>query len=307
MDPELVALADAASTSGRAPLPDISLTEARERIMAGNRMCAAGPAIRSVKDHDVRAAHGPLGVRVYEDAGDPAATLVYAHGGGWITGDLDYADELCRFLARDAGLRVVSVDYRLAPEHPHPAPLEDLRAAWDWTVENWRDAGPLGIAGDSAGGNLASVTAIETCGLVGRAPDFQVLLYPVTDSNFTNDSYTACAGAFPLGRADLEYCFEQYSDPLSWSDPRVAPLMTPDLTELPPSLVVTAGHDPLHDEGVALAQRLDEASVPTEVMDFPTLCHGFLRFTGASAACRHARSTIVDAVARLAYSAQLTE
>lgn len=299
MDAELTTLAEAGRARGLAPLPAITVAEARERIVKGNALCASGPQVASVVDLTVPVGGGVIGVRVYSPEARPAATLVYFHGGGWITGELGYPDELCRFLAADAGLRVVSVDYRLAPEHPFPGPLEDAWAAIQWTARTYDDT-PLGIAGDSAGGNLAAVCThrARDHGLDLR---FQVLVYAVTDSDLERESYVSCATAFPLGRADLAYCFDRYApDPGQRASAEVSPVRAADLSGLPPALVVVAGHDPLHDEGVAYAARLVDAGVPTELVEHPTLCHGFLRFSGASAAVRSARDDLVASVRRLA-------
>jgi acetyl esterase len=161
------------------------------------------------------------------------------------------------------------------------------------------------VGGDSAGGNLAAVTVAESAHGQGSAVDFQFLLYPVTDSDFHRPSYQACAQAFPMGRADLEHCFARYLpagvDPAS---PRVAPMRAEVLRGLPPALVAVAGHDPLHDEGVAYAERLRHEGVEVTMLDYPHLCHGFLRFTGASAGCRTAQTEIVTAARSLADTAR---
>jgi acetyl esterase len=307
LDPGLDALRQGRDASGASPMTQASVAENRERIVAGHRLCSAGPEIAKVEELSVPAEgdRPAVPVRVYTPGEDVAATLVYLHGGGWFTGDLDYPDELCRFLARDAGLRVVSVDYRLAPEHPYPLPLDDAEAALVWAAAEFPDV-PLGISGDSAGGNLAAATLLRAR---GGGPDvaFQMLVYPVTDSDFDRDSYRACEHGFPLGRADLEHCFAHYApDPAVRAGVEVSPVRA-DLTGMPPALVVVAGHDPLHDEGVAHAARLREAGVPVTLMDHPTLCHGFLRFTGASPASAAARDELVGLVARLARGANVDQ
>jgi acetyl esterase len=297
MDDELVQLAAAGRARGLAPLPAISAAEARARIAAGNRLCAAGPEIDSVEDLRIPAGDDSIELRVYRHGTAPLGTLVYFHGGGWVTGDLEYADELLRFLASDTGLTVVSVDYRLAPEHPFPIPLEDARAALTWTSRHLAEDGMLIVGGDSAGGNLAAACVHRAQDEHRPRIDLQVLIYPVVDSDFTRPSYDACATSFPLGRADLEYCFSQYVPDVTQRDlPLVAPLRAPELDGLPPALVVVAGHDPLHDEGVAYATRMAEAGPGARLLEFPALCHGFLRFTGASGACATARDVVTTAL-----------
>lgn len=303
LDPGLDELRRGRDASGATPMPQTSVAENRARVVAGHRLCSAGPAVAKVEDLEVPGpgTRPPVPVRVYTPDGEVAATLVHLHGGGWFTGDLDYPDEVCRFLARDAGLRVVSVDYRLAPEHPYPLPLDDAEAALAWAAAEFTDV-PLGISGDSAGGNLAAAALLRARD-AGPPVDFQALVYPVTDSALDRDSYRACEHGFPLGRADLQHCFDHYApDPTVRAGTEVSPLRA-DLTGMPRALVVVAGHDPLHDEGVAHAVRLREAGVAVTLVDHPTLCHGFLRFTGASPAASAARDDLVDLVARLARGA----
>ena len=292
----LAALRDAAA--GNTPMVSLSPAEARERVVLGNRLCADGP---DVSVTDLPAGDGrPVPVRVYE--GDRAlVTLVYAHGGGWVTGDLDYADELHRFLAAEAGVRVVSVDYRLAPEHPFPAGLDDLAATWTWAAATYDE--PLALGGDSAGGNLAAALAVRG---PQPGPSFLVLAYPVLGRPGGTASYRRRAGAFPTGAADMRWFFEHYlagQDPGDVSD--LVPISAPHLVHLPPTHVVVAGHDPLHDEGAALVTALDTVGVPATLSDHEDLCHGFLRFTAVSEGARSARSALVAQVKRLAAGAAI--
>ena len=255
------------------------LAEMRQRVAAGNALCAAGPDLET---EDVSL--GGVRARVYHGA--PGRTLVWFHGGGWVTGDLDYSDELCRFLARDAKCTVVSVDYRLAPEHPYPAALDDVRtvlASFD---------GLLAVGGDSAGGNLAAVCAREHRSRLA----FQVLVYPVTDHDFTRPSYLRDS---PLGAEAVRWFWDLYVPDVSLRDrPDVSPLRA-DLAGLPPAHIVVAGNDPLHDEGIAYADSLRVAGVPVTVTDYPSQVHGFFRLTGADPAARAAVPEFTDAVATL--------
>jgi acetyl esterase len=287
LDPELAALREAGA--GNAPLVTLQPREARERVVAGNRLCSAGPDVE-VRDELV----GAVPVRIYGPP-DAATVLVYAHGGGWVTGDLDYSDELCRFLAADAGCRVVSVDYRLAPEHRFPAGLDDVRSVVSRALASSSDA-PVGVAGDSAGGNLAAVIAQEERARLA----FSVLLYPSVDHDFTRPSYRDATRAFPISGRDMEWFFDLYATAAERDLPAVSPLREQDLGGLPPTHVVVAGHDPLHDEGVEYAAALAAAGVPVSVAEHPELCHGFLRFTAASAAARAARDQVVARAAEMA-------
>ncbi|WP_222430598.1 alpha/beta hydrolase [Nocardioides sp. J9] len=298
LEPALAALRDGAA--GGTPMIEMSPAQARERVAAGNHLCADGPAV-DVRDLGPDEGPGPT-VRVYLPVAPatPVATLVYAHGGGWVTGDLDYADELCRFVA-DAGVRVVSVDYRLAPEHPYPAGLDDVAAAWAWARQRYD--GPVGLGGDSAGGNLAAAVALRAA---ADAPaDFLLLLYPVLAAPGSTPSYTTQGTAFPIGEAEMRWFLEHYSGSPEAGEaagPDLFPLLSGDLGTLPPTHVVVVEHDPLHDEGVAFAAALREAGVPVTLERHPDLCHGFLRFTAASPRSREARDAVVDAVRRLAAS-----
>jgi acetyl esterase len=269
------------------------VAEARERVQAGNKLCAGGPEIASVVDRVVESNGSSVPVRIYENTEQTERVLVYVHGGSWITGGLDYADEVCRFLARDASCAVVSVDYRLAPEHPYPAALHDVGAVLRWTRGRYSDA-VLGLMGDSAGGNLAAATVIDAQ-REGPRIDLQVLVYPVVDHDVTRPSYVA--NSFPISRDDMVFAFDLYvPDPALRADPRVSPLRLPRHAGLPPTHLVVAGHDPLHDEGVEYAERLASAGVSVTWDDHAELVHGFLRFTAASQGCAAARDRLVNRV-----------
>ncbi|MFD1858329.1 alpha/beta hydrolase [Aeromicrobium camelliae] len=292
LDPAIAALRDGARGSGAAALVDLTPEEARERVSGGDAACAAGPPVDHVEDLLVPTATqaSPIRVRRYEH-GAPHATLVYAHGGGWVTGDLEYADELCRFLAARAGLRVLSVEYRRAPEHRCPAAVDDVDRCLAWAAEQHRDL-PLFVGGDSAGGNLAAVVAQRRRDLVTGL----VAVYPVLDHDTTRDSYREQQDGFPIGARDMAWFFDHYTDPDQRSDPRVSPLRGVRAGH-PPTYLLTAGHDPLRDEGFAYADALRALGVPLRHDHEPALCHGFLRTTGPSDGARAARDRLVEAVA----------
>lgn len=284
MDPAVAELARAAAAAGAAPLHEISPAEARARVSAGDRLCSAGPALYSVDDIPV----GEITLRVYRPRPTSTGrTLVWCHGGGWVTGDLRYSDELCRFLARDTDATVVSVGYRLAPEHPFPRALEDTRSAIEWVRSSI--GGVLAVGGDSAGGALAATCAPGT--------DFLVLVYPVTDHDLTRPSYVTRAEAFPVGAAAMRWFWDHYlPDPARRAG--ASPLRR-DLSGHPPAVMVVAGHDPLHDEGVAYARKLRAAGVSVTLRDYPSLVHGFFRLTGAVPAARTAMTELTDTVGQL--------
>ena len=223
---------------------------------------------------------GDLPVRVYRRLGGPslAPAIVYYHGGGWVVGDLDTHDGCCRVLAEVSGCVVVSVDYRLAPEHRFPAAVDDAVAAFRWVQEHHREIGVLpgrvGVMGDSAGGNLAAVVA-QQC-RDEDPPVAQSLVYPATNAHFDSRSHELFAEGFLLTRADVEWYRAQYlPEVATWDAPAASPLLAPDLDGLAPALVVTAGFDPLRDEGAAYAERLSDAGVPCEYRCYDDMVHGF--------------------------------
>lgn len=246
--------------------------------------------IEFVRDYAFDGPHGDVPVRVYrpdaETVDTPTPTLVFYHGGGWTLGTLDSADDLCRNLARRVGGVVVSVDYRLAPEHPFPAGLDDAYAALEWAAENAEtfggDGSTLVVAGTSAGGNLAAAVALSAQEFNGPTISHQALFYPITDYAFDTDSYAENADGPLLTRADMEWFWEQYlRSPVDGANPYASVLRASesDLSGLPPATVVTAGFDPLRDDGAAYAERLSEANVDVDHHHYPTMAHGFLSLT----------------------------
>lgn len=297
LEPEIAALRDAAKDTAGPPLTEMSPEAARERVRAGNGLCSGGPTeVRVTDSAATTAGDPPVPVRIYEH-GQAPLTLVYAHGGGWVTGDLDYSDELCRYVAT-TGVRVVSVDYRLAPDHPFPAAFDDVRTAASWAAGQY---GRIALGGDSAGGNLAAAAALSLSdGSEGERPAFLVLVYPVLDASMGQPSYVENAQAFPIGAADMEWFLDHYVAPLDRRDPRVAPLRADSFEKLPPTHVLAAGHDPLRDEALAFADGLEAIGVPVSVDLQPSLCHGFLRFTAVSRVASAARDQLVARIAELA-------
>lgn len=229
-----------------------------------------------------RAGHIPL--RSYTPANAAAGALpvlVFFHGGGFVIGDLDTHDGICRLIANQSGARVIAVDYRLAPEHKFPAAVEDARDAVAWVARNARELGidskRLSVGGDSAGGNLAAVVSQLAKENAGPAIAFQMLLFPVTQVGADTQSMRDCADGYFLDRATIDWFFASYlSDSSQKSDPRVSPLLTADLKGLPPAFVMTAGYDPLHDEGVQYLENLRAGGVAATHTDYPSLVHDFI-------------------------------
>ena len=245
----------------------------------------------------------PLRARHYAppDPGGPHPLLVYYHGGGFTYGDLETHDGVCRMLCRHAGVHVLAVDYRLAPENPFPAAVEDARRTLAWASER---AGQLGadreriaVAGDSAGGNLAAVIAQLAARDGGPAPALQLLIYPVTDFSRRRRSRELFGEGFLLTDSEMDWFEENYlgSNAAHKLDPRASPLLAEDLSGLPPALVVTAAFDPLRDEGEEYASALRAAGTPVALRRFPGFIHAFTGACGVSRTCREAVIEIAGA------------
>ncbi|SLN11737.1 alpha/beta hydrolase [Oceanibacterium hippocampi] len=238
--------------------------------------------VASVRDIAIDGADGPLKARLYhpENAGERLPLLVYFHGGGWVIGTIESHDSLCRELAIRGDIAVLSVDYRLAPEHRFPAAVDDAHAAFRWAARHAAtlgiDPGRIAVGGDSAGGNLAAVTALRTRNEAHR-PAFQLLLYPATDLATQSESHRRLADGYLLTAALMDYFSGHYLGDRSAADhPDASPILAADFSGLPPAWVLTAGYDPLHHEGEAYAEALSGAGIPVRHRHFPGQIHGFL-------------------------------
>jgi acetyl esterase len=253
--------------------------------------------IGATADRSFPGPSGEVGLRVYTPLGATAPLLpglVFFHGGGFVLGDLESHDGLCRTLSNESGCRVVSVDYRLAPEHPFPAAVEDSFAAVKWVATNAAelgiDAARIAVGGDSAGGNLAAVAAVLAKKAGGPKLAFQLLIYPVAQlGGAETASMRENAKGYFLEKASMEWFTRLYCPEASQrSDPRLSPLLARDVTGLPPAYVVTAGFDPLRDEGKAYADKLDAAGVAVTYVNYPGMVHGFFSFRGLVPKAREA-------------------
>jgi acetyl esterase len=284
LDPQARALLDLMIERGVPPMHTLEPPEAR-RLYRERRGFTQPPSITMAEVRDLAAEgpRGPIGMRLYrpDSAAAMAPALVYYHGGGWVIGDLDTHDVLCRDLAHRSGCVVVAVDYRLGPEQPFPAAVDDCLAAARWVQAQASalgiDAARIALGGDSAGGNLATVTAIGLRDGGGFAPRFQLLIYPGTDMRATAPSHTSNGQGYVLTADTIAYFRAKYiPDPRQWTDWRASPLLHGNLAKLPPALVLTAGYDPLRDEGRAYADALSKAGVPTQYVCFERQVHGFI-------------------------------
>jgi len=281
------------------PVEDRTPGEARAALLRSTRAIAGRPvAMAGVRALTVAGAAGPLGARLYVPAGAgeaPAPLVLFFHGGGWVVGDLDSHDAPCRALAAAAGMRVLAVDYRLAPEHPYPAAVDDAVAAFGDVVARAGELGAdperIAVAGDSAGGHLAAVLAQRCSAGGGRAPAFQLLIYPATDFVGDHRSTALFATGFLLTKASMDWYEAQFvPDP---DDKRAAsPLLAESLAGMAPAMVVTGGFDPLRDEGEAYAAALRTAGVPVVARRHPGQVHGFFNATGVGSAAHEAIAEI---------------
>lgn len=279
----------------RAPIWQGTPEDARASQASVLAARAPGPALASVRDAII----GGTPARIYMPSDAPPALMLYFHGGGWVMGSVDDSDAHVRRMALATGCGIVSLDYRLAPEHPFPAPVEDGIAAWRWMVAEYMGDAPIGIGGESAGGNIAAGTTIALRNLGLPLPAFQILGYPVLDPAMDSASY-ACQAAGPmLSAQDMAWFWDQYVPaPADRHDPRAAPLQAADLSGLPPALIMSAACDPLCDEAAAYAERLAAAGVSVRYRCFAGMIHGFYKMAdvleGGRAALAEAAAFITE-------------
>ncbi|WP_216213534.1 alpha/beta hydrolase [Amycolatopsis aidingensis] len=293
-------------------LQQLSGTELVGRSVRGSRTAidearhlVSGKPIQPVGSREVTipAEHGDLPATLYTPEGLPEGSgmLVFYHGGGWVIGSRVSHENTARFLAKHAKVRVLSVEYRLAPEHPFPAPVEDALAAFDYAhakaSELGADQDRIAVGGDSAGGNLAAVVALRTTRRGGPAPAFQLLIYPAVDASVRRRSRELFGAGFFLTDEAMTWFMDRYvPDPDRRTDPSVSPLLAEDLSGLPPAYIATAGFDPLRDEGEAYAEQLAAAGVRVALVRQPDLIHGYVNFLGLGRRCTEATAEAAGAL-----------
>jgi acetyl esterase len=300
LDPQARAMIERTQALGLPPTREMTPQQARDSV---RQRSAALPReeVQSARDYRVAVDGGAITVRVFTPRGTaPLPALVYFHGGGWVTGDIDTHEGICRTLANAAGCVVASVDYRCAPEFTYPAAAEDAYAATRWVVDNARELGVdvrrLAVIGDSAGGNLAAAVSLMARDRKGPSISMQVLVYPVTDCDFTRPSCIDNAEGYLLTTDSMKYYWDQYAPGDRRLQPYASPMRAASLAGLPPALVITCEYDPLRDEGEAYAAKLAAAGVPVAQTRYPGMIHAFFRFTNVLDAARAAVKEVTAAL-----------
>ena len=294
LDPQLQAMRDQRERDNVPPLYTMSLTEARAADLASIRDSGGAPEpVYEVADLKITGPGGELPLRLYRPASErPLPALLYFFGGGWVLGTIDTADGVSRSLANSTGALVAVVGYRLAPEHPFPAAVDDCYAAVRWVAEHSGEIGAdparLAVGGDSAGGNLAAGVALRARA-DGPALAGQLLVYPNTDQLADDESMRAADDPFLFNRHSVAWYRQHYlASPGDAASPLASPLRAESLAGLPPALVITAEYDPLRDQGEAYARRLADDGVQVELSRFPGMAHGFFTMAGTVDASRAA-------------------
>ncbi len=290
LDPDAQILLDAMLKAGRPAFDTLTPVQSRQQMREIRAaLKQVQPAVAEMRDLTAKAPHGDIPLRLYRAhalrSSERQPVLMFFHGGGWVFGDLETHDNLCRSLANAADCTVVSVDYRLAPEHKFPAAVDDAFAATKWVVEHASELGldtsRLALAGDSAGGNLATVVSRLAVDQGDLDVAYQVLLYPTTDLSLASDSYNRAGDRFNLTGRAMRWFRDHYLTSLDQvEDWRASPSRITNLAHMPPALIVTAGCDPLCDEGEAYAHLLARNNVPVTYRHFPGQMHGFASMAG---------------------------
>jgi acetyl esterase len=303
LDPQAQSVLERVAQREEVPLASLTPVEARRSSLADSEFYAAPIPMAEVRDLSIPLDGRVVSARLYHPASRTLdALLLWLHGGGWVVGDLDYADVDCRALAAASGFSILSADYRLAPENPYPAGLDDAyrAAAWAARTPQQLDLEPgffLAVGGDSAGGNLAAAVALRAKEEGEPRIDFQLLVYPVTDHLLDLPSYESFGEGHWLTTEEMAWYWDHYlADRGRRSDPLASPLRASSHRGLPPALVLTAEFDPLRDEGEAYAEKLRAAGVPVKLTRYEGMIHGFFSCGGVIDAAHDAIAECGEAI-----------
>jgi len=308
LDPQVKALLDAFAeqNAGQPKMSELPPADARQLYLGMAAMLdLTDVPIGKSEDRTIPGPAGDIPVRIYTPVaagGGSLPLLMFFHGGGWVIGDLDTHDSLCRTLANESGCKVVAVDYRLAPENPYPAAVDDCYAALVWAEGNAHDLGVdpnrIAVTGDSAGGNLAAAMCLKAKAEGGPKIGFQLLIYPVTDAGMQTGSYKSFPEGYFLEADSMAWFFDSYAPSgVDRSEPYLSPLQAKDLSGLPKAMVITAGFDVLRDEGKAYAEALKKAGVEVDYVNYDGMIHGFFNTQAAIGASTPAIKKAAKAIA----------
>jgi acetyl esterase len=306
LDPQAKMLLDVMRAVGAPALNTLSVEQARAQARAALLTRGQPLALHHVEDLSLPSPHGALALRLYRPRPGVLPIALFLHGGGWVLNDLDTHDRLCRRIARRSGWMIAALDYRLAPEHRHPAAIEDARFAFGWLLENAAqlegDASLTAAVGESAGGGIVAALTLQLRDAGAPQPAFQVLVYPGVDVPGRWPSHAERGTGYTLDSALIQWSLERYlpldfdpADP--YRDPYLFPIAAPDLSGLPPTLMMTAEFDPMRDEGIAYAERLAAAGVEVEHVHAADQMHGFLMVDRAVARAGDLIDRLADALA----------
>jgi len=289
LDPQIAKLLELAEQSDAPELYTLPATLARAQYLLNiENVAGVAPDVHKTMDKSISSSSSELGLRFYWPKADSDCNLpalIFFHGGGWSIGSIDSHDHVCRWLSAYSNCVVMSVDYRMGPEHKFPAAIEDAMTATDWLIDNAEDVGVdaqrIGIGGDSAGANLATVVSILFRDIGRSDIKTQMLIYPATDMSMSHESHKLFGDGYRLTRALMVWSVANYlRDGEDINDFRASPLLAEDHSNLPPTMLITAGFDPLRDEGEAYAKKLEDAGVQVKYKCYEGMIHGFIGMPG---------------------------
>jgi acetyl esterase len=305
LDPQVEKVLKQTEELGLPAYQDLTPMEARKQMLSLAPPVDPLLSVKRVEDRNIPGPGGDIPIRLYYPSGDaPFPVMVYFHGGGWVIGDLDTHHAFCHALAKAGNCLVVSVDYRLAPEHRYPSAVEDAYAATRWVAENVEaiqaDPDRFAVCGDSAGGHLAAVVSMMARDRKGPRIDLQILIYPITDCSFDTTSYIENKEGYNLTRDLMIWFWNHFlNDESEADDPYVSPLREQNLSGLPQALILTAEYDPLRDEGEAYAKKLQEAGVKVTLSHYPGMIHAFIRMTAQLDKAKEALDEVAGTLRRV--------